>query len=67
MTPTGLEIGSVAVKLVSLNEDLQPAVVKYLRHEGDFARLIRTDLLPYLEQGQVCITGPAGSSADPRR
>jgi predicted CoA-substrate-specific enzyme activase len=59
MTPTGLEIGSVAVKLVSLNEDLQPAVVKYLRHEGDFARLIRTDLLPYLEQGQVCITGPA--------
>jgi predicted CoA-substrate-specific enzyme activase len=59
MTPTGLEIGSISVKLVNLNEDLQPAVVKYLRHEGDFARLIDTCLRPYLEGRPVCVTGPA--------
>ncbi len=59
MTPIGLEIGSIAVKMVSLDKELRPSVVKYLRHEGNFDRVINSDLRPYLEQGTVCVTGPA--------
>ncbi|MEJ2200932.1 MAG: BadF/BadG/BcrA/BcrD ATPase family protein [Desulfuromonadaceae bacterium] len=59
MTSIGLEIGSVAVKMVTLDQDLHPKTIKYLRHEGNFTRTIATELRPYLEQGPVCITGPA--------
>jgi predicted CoA-substrate-specific enzyme activase len=59
MKPVGLEIGSVAVKMVGLDDVLRPALIKYQRHEGNFDKVIKGDLRPYLEEATVCVTGPA--------
>src|ERR1039457_2049589 len=59
MASIGLEIGSVAVKLVSSGLDHEPAVIKYIRHEGNFRHIVNHDLRADIEKGRVAITGSA--------
>ena len=60
--PTGLEIGSVSIKMVKLGTDGEATAVRYLRHEGDFERLLKSDLLTDLDGGAVVVTGSAAKT-----
>jgi predicted CoA-substrate-specific enzyme activase len=62
MIPTGLELGSVSVKLVTLGAGGTPGTTKYLRHEGDFEGVIQGALRDDLERGAVSVTGLAAKS-----
>ena len=62
MIPTGLELGSVSAKLVTLGAGGQPGTTRYLRHEGDFPGVINGAFRDDLERGAVGVTGQAAKA-----